>query len=32
MPAKPLHNHDIISIHFNHFPLHEDFRHTKYVC
>ncbi len=27
IPAKPLHNHDTVPVHFNH--LHGDLRHTK---
>ncbi len=26
IPVKPLHNHDIVSVHFNHFILHGDLR------
>ncbi len=36
IPAKPLHNHDIVSVHFNHFHCmgicHKLRRHTIVFC
>ncbi len=29
MPAKPIRNSDVVSVHFNYFLLHSDLQQTK---